>query len=90
MIIELEINGARVIISGDNLTVNMTQEDRAKGAVVARRTSDLSMPSPEDIKELREKLGYRQAAFARLFRISQATVSRWETGVEKPLSLIHI
>ncbi|NKB78547.1 hypothetical protein HED49_03130 [Ochrobactrum daejeonense] len=37
MIIELEINGARVIISGDNLTVNLTQDDQVKSNVITPR-----------------------------------------------------
>jgi DNA-binding transcriptional regulator YiaG len=38
-----------------------------------------AMPTSEEIKAIREKLGETQAAFAERFGVDQATVHRWET-----------
>ena len=84
MIIELEINGARVIISGDNLTVNLTQDDQAKSNVLMPRIVQPKTPTAETIKELRKKLKLTQCGFARMLRVNQATISRWETGADEP------
>ena len=41
---------------------------------------------PYQIKELRQRMGMTQAAFAELLQVSATTVSRWETGVHPPTS----
>jgi putative transcriptional regulator len=90
MIIELEINGARVIISGDNLTVNVTGEDKPAtsqiGAVQIGHAAKASigLPSPAQIKQLRKSLKLSQNRFAASLGVAQATVCRWELGYEKP------
>jgi putative zinc finger/helix-turn-helix YgiT family protein len=38
--------------------------------------------TPEEIREGREKLGLTQKQFANLLGVGEATVSRWETGVQ--------
>jgi DNA-binding transcriptional regulator YiaG len=84
MIIELEINGARVIISGENLTVNVTQDDVPTSAPIAALVERPDLPSAYQIKALRKSLGLSQAKFARRFAVAQATVCRWELGYERP------
>lgn len=81
MIIELDINGARVIISGDNLTVNVTQDGEHLPAL---NISKPQLLEGRQIKALRKKLGLRQHQFCDLLGVTQGTVSRWETGVETP------
>lgn len=84
MIIELEINGARVIISGDNLSVNVTQEVEVQPIAFRSRPSDLSVPTPDQIKSLRKSLGQSQQKFGKRLGVTQASVCRWELGYEKP------
>lgn len=92
MIIEFEINGARVIVSGDNLTVNITQDGKPIEStpvgvfkVAGHPVSPVQkMPSPEKIKALRKSMKFNQARFAKLFGVAQATVCRWEIGSDKP------
>jgi len=40
--------------------------------------------SPEEIKELRQKLGLTQEEFGRLLGVGFATVNRWENGKAEP------
>lgn len=82
MIIELEINGARVIVSGENLSVSVTQDVLEAQSLV--KTNDFMLPSPDQIKSLRKSLHESQASFAKRFGVAQATVCRWERGDEKP------
>lgn len=82
MIIELEINGARVIISGDNLTVNLTEDDQRPKAVHTNVAD--SVPTPVQIIALRRSMGFNQTHFAGLVGVTQASVCRWERGHERP------
>ena len=41
--------------------------------------------SAEDIKAIRKKLGFTQAVFAAVMRVSTKTVEAWETGTNKPI-----
>ncbi len=41
----------------------------------------LGVLTPEDIRRLRDAYGLSRAEFARLTRLGEATLSRWETGV---------
>lgn len=43
--------------------------------------------SPNDIQELRLKLGMSQAVFARRIGASPSTVEKWESGVNKPTGI---
>lgn len=79
MIVELEINGARVIISGDNLTVNVTGDDIG----FIRREPD-EFPTAAKIRFLRQSMNIGQCALATLLDVSQGTVSKWERGQDKP------
>jgi DNA-binding transcriptional regulator YiaG len=90
MIIEFEINGARVIVSGENLSVSVTEDGKARGvtaklavAKVVNETDDHA-PSADQIRDYRKSLGMRQHQFCKLLGVTQATVSRWETGDERP------
>lgn len=83
MIIELEINGARVIICGDNLSVNVTQ-DEVKREIVTHRVVGGAMPTAEQIKNLRKRLALTQSGFSQLMKVSQGTVCRWESGTDEP------
>ena len=40
--------------------------------------------SPTDIRRLREELGLKQKELAAILRLSEATLSRWETGGQVP------
>jgi DNA-binding transcriptional regulator YiaG len=40
--------------------------------------------TPEAVKELRERLGFSQAALAKRLGVAVSTVSRWETGNFSP------
>ena len=42
---------------------------------------------PDEIRELRYKLGLNQTEFADLVGTTQTQVSRWELGKNKPLKL---
>lgn len=90
MIIELEINGARVIISGDNLTVNLTQDDNAKAGLVAQRAVENRLPTPEEIKALRKRLMLTQSGFAQMLRVVQPMISKWELGTDRPTGDVAI
>lgn len=78
MIIELEINGARVIISGDNLTVNVTDAQEPEGH------HGLPIPTAGLICALRRSLHMNQGEFAGHVGVSQAAVCRWESGEREP------
>jgi len=43
--------------------------------------------TPEEIKELRQKLGLTQEGLARALDVSNLTVNRWERGVFKPMKI---
>lgn len=78
MIIELEINGARLIISGDNLTVNVSDTREPEGH------APLLIPTAKLITALRKALGMSQGEFASHVGVSQAAVCRWECGEREP------
>lgn len=84
MIIEFEINGARVIVSGENLTVSLTQDDAAKAEFVAQRSEEPRLPTPNEIKKLRTDMVMSQAGFGQMLRVSQGTVCKWEIGTDRP------
>jgi DNA-binding transcriptional regulator YiaG len=46
--------------------------------------SDEAVVKPEDIRAVRKRLGYSQAEFGALFRVSQPAVAGWERGTKKP------
>jgi DNA-binding transcriptional regulator YiaG len=78
MIIELEVNGAHIIISGDNLTVNVTDAQEPEGY------DNLPIPTAELISALRRSLCMSQGDFADHVGVSQAAVCRWENGEREP------
>lgn len=78
MIIELEINGAHVIVSGENLTVNVTDGNEPS------ENAAIPLPTAELISALRSKLGMNQEEFAKHLGVAQATVPRWEGGAREP------
>ena len=41
--------------------------------------------SAEDIKAIRNKLGFTQAVFAAVIGVSTKTVEAWETGTNQPI-----
>lgn len=64
MIIELEVGGARVIVSGDNLSINVSSID--DHATTPRGRSEVTvaaMPNPKEIKAFRKARGLRQDQF---------------------------
>ncbi|WP_322884222.1 helix-turn-helix domain-containing protein [Sinorhizobium medicae] len=86
MIIELEINGARVIVSGENLSVSVTQDDKPVHHVVRpiETISSNDFPTGAQIKSLRKAMRKSQASFAKLLGVRQATICRWEREYERP------
>lgn len=85
MIIELEINGARVIVSGDNLTVNVTEDDQSLLPKKDDAGAAPQVPTGAQIKALRKSLGLNQAEFAGLVGAAKAsTVCRWEKDAVHP------
>lgn len=55
--------------------------DIVKGKRKASRTFEMSA---ESVREIRERTGLSQDQFARLFRISVATLRNWEQGRRRP------
>jgi DNA-binding transcriptional regulator YiaG len=84
MIIELEINGARVIISGDNLSVNVTQDASDRPMFNRSEVKNINLPTSDQIKALRKSRGESQAEFAKVLGTSQQNVHRWENGEVSP------
>ncbi|NTB01606.1 helix-turn-helix domain-containing protein [Agrobacterium tumefaciens] len=85
MIIEFEINGARVIVSGENLTVNVTQDSTDVPGKVNVSPSKLdALPTPDQIKRLRKSMRLNQAQFGKMVGVEQSSVCRWERGYENP------
>jgi DNA-binding transcriptional regulator YiaG len=46
--------------------------------------SDAAVGKPEDIRAVRQRLGYSQTEFGELLRVSQPAVACWERGTKKP------
>ena len=70
MIIELEINGARLIISGENLAVSMSEEGEAISSVSSGVTTLR--------KWLKASRG-RSSRLAEHIGVSYGTISQWKT-----------
>ena len=87
----------------ESLMKSLTEEVediKEYGRPQGRRTTyeviPLTVYSPEDVKEIRNKSGYSQAVFAKCLGVSKKTVEAWEEGVNTPsgpalriLSLIY-
>ena len=52
-----------------------------RGEVQPARVTELSIP---DVKEVRENLGFSQAEFARVLRVSIGTIRNWEQNRRQP------
>lgn len=76
MIIEIEINGARVRISGDNLQVTTTEITVDNVSMGAPPLT--AAPDAIDIKSLRKSLNITRADLAAEFGVDISTVCRWE------------
>ncbi|WP_457663667.1 hypothetical protein [Sinorhizobium medicae] len=75
MIIELEINGARVIVSGENLSVNVSED--APAAPIRRETRKIS-----GVHVLRDWLKAERGRSSRLaehLEVTYGAVSNWKT-----------
>lgn len=77
MIIEFEINGARVIVSGENLSVSVTQDGNIRDVAIR-------MPDADEIVALRRSMSLTQHQFSALLSVSQSMISKWETGEDRP------
>lgn len=84
MIIELEINGARLIVSGENLTVSVSQDQGIRHGIASPVVRRRACPTSGEIRALRKSLGLRQKPFSIMLGVSQGSVSRWENGIETP------
>jgi len=71
MIIEFEINGARVIVSGDNIAVSISD---------TREPQRREPGPPTPLKKWRAAAQLSAEEAARQVRVSLPTWSRWETG----------
>lgn len=78
MIIELEINGARVIISGDNLTVNVSGEDIKVDRPLAKPMTAMTL------RQYLKMRGFTQAEFAEAIGSHQVNVNRLVNGNRRP------
>lgn len=76
MIIELDINGARLIISGDNLTVNLSQDESAVEACAVERTLEGADGLPALRMWLKAQHG-RQKMLAAALNITTAAIPQW-------------
>jgi plasmid maintenance system antidote protein VapI len=76
MIIEFEVNGARVIVSGENLTVNVTEVERAS----------LHVPGPtaKTLNEWLKGSGLTQEKFAEIIGVHRVHLSRFINGRLRP------
>ena len=52
-----------------------------RGEVEASRVTELTVP---DAREVRENLGFSQAEFARVLRVSVGTIRNWEQNRRQP------
>lgn len=63
--------------------------DYEKGKISAPKTKLTIEPLPDissdDIKAIRNKLGFTQAMFAAVIGVSTKTVEAWETGTNRPI-----
>lgn len=46
--------------------------------------------SPTDVERTRRELGLTQTELARLLGVHRVTVTRWETGIEKPPAMLSL
>lgn len=46
--------------------------------------------TPEELKQWRAKTGYTQTALAKALGVGQVCIARWETGVRKIPSFLHL
>lgn len=67
---------------GQDLVATMAEAAaHAQGHGPAAREHVVDVP---DVRAIREKLGFSQAAFARAYRIPLATLKGWEQGRRQP------
>ena len=86
MIVELEINGARLVISGDNLAVSVTDADRPS---VCRSTEQQS--GADILNNWFKAVRGRQAALAEALGITRAAIPQWhEVPADKLVSVERI
>lgn len=84
MIIEFEINGARVIVSGENLSVNVSQDAQPVSRYASPPPQESVLPTPEEIRKFRKAKGMPQYEFCKFFGVNQGTVCKWEKGSQQP------
>jgi DNA-binding XRE family transcriptional regulator len=88
MIIEIEVNGARVMISGENLTVNVSGDDAAtrspKKDINAYRPIEGDRNKRHPLKVWRAAQGVTQAEMAEKLGIGKWMVNSIETGRRVP------
>jgi putative transcriptional regulator len=53
-------------------------------AIKSGKGARKTMPIPPDVKNIREKIGLSQSAFAGLLGVSVRTIQEWEQGRRKP------
>ena len=66
------------ILAGLEDALAYAQGDRSRG--IAHEIAE----GPVDVRAVRTRLGVSQVHFARLFRVSVATVRNWEQGRRRP------
>lgn len=86
MIIELDINGARVIVSGENLSISVTEGDAqhlfaSRGHLHMKRSDRVVLDTDSPLKAWRKRACLRQRDLAELLGVTSACISQLENGV---------
>lgn len=89
---EIPIRGTTVVVSGQfyrcsacgEELVDLDQLDAARRAAADALTASEGLLRPEQIRALREELGFSQAAFEKALGLGSKTMVRWETGKVMP------
>jgi putative transcriptional regulator len=86
MIIELDLNGARVIVSGENLSISVTEGDIQRGFSPGddrrmKRTDKIVLDTDSPLKAWRKRAGLRQQDVGESLGVTKAFISQLENGV---------
>ena len=77
MIIEFEINGARVIVSGDNLSISVTEDGIAKGVTAIMHKTAVEGEGVEALRVWLKAVRGRAIALANHLGITRPAIDQW-------------